>query len=228
MSKPSKPASTMDMAILGLLMNGDVHGYELKKKLGELPGSAISVSFGSLYPALARLERNGSVEAVRTLGLSNPTSPMTGALSGELAAFRTAASVVDNDVLAKASRERGRRGKKVYRITDGGRDRLVGLLLNESDDDRAFNLRVAFARHLEPQQRKLMFETRRHQLTGRLRDLTERTTPRSSDPFLSSLEEHDITTLNSTITWLDTLLERTAVEPFGTTVLNSTTGGTRQ
>jgi DNA-binding PadR family transcriptional regulator len=55
----------IDLAILGLLKEQDLHGYELRKRLAELPGARSGVvSFGSLYPALARLERLGLVKAV--------------------------------------------------------------------------------------------------------------------------------------------------------------------
>src|SRR5580692_8888230 len=50
----------LELAILGLLKEQDLHGYELKKRLAETLGPAsTAVSFGSLYPALARLERAG-------------------------------------------------------------------------------------------------------------------------------------------------------------------------
>ncbi|HLH99629.1 MAG TPA: PadR family transcriptional regulator [Acidimicrobiales bacterium] len=51
----------LDLAILGLLKEQDLHGYELKKRLSDTLGLASGVSFGSLYPALARLERAGAV-----------------------------------------------------------------------------------------------------------------------------------------------------------------------
>lgn len=221
MSRPSKPASVMELAILGLLMDDDLHGYELKKRLAELPGAGINVSFGSLYPALARLERAGSVSAVRQSGAVSPASPMTGALSGELAAFRSRGRTTE------PTRERGRRGKKVYRITVPGRVRLTELLLDDTDDDRAFNLRVAFASHLEPEQRRTMLSTRREQLAERLRELSARPTPSKSDPFLLSLEEHDMASLNRDITWLDALLDSTIDDNEQGDVLNpTTTGGT--
>src|SRR6478735_3527036 len=49
-------ASLLELAILGLLKEQELHGYELKKRLAETLGQFSGVSFGSLYPALARLE----------------------------------------------------------------------------------------------------------------------------------------------------------------------------
>ena len=67
----------IDLAILGLLTEQELHGYELKKRLGELLARRASVSFGSLYPALARLEAQGCVKAVEQRTVV-PSAPMTG------------------------------------------------------------------------------------------------------------------------------------------------------
>ncbi|MBK5092906.1 MAG: helix-turn-helix transcriptional regulator [Actinobacteria bacterium] len=50
------------MAILGLLKERPMHGYELKKRLSYMLGHFWTVSYGSLYPALKRLERAGDIE----------------------------------------------------------------------------------------------------------------------------------------------------------------------
>ncbi len=56
----------LDFAILGLLRDGPRHGYELKRALGDL--GFWQVSFGSLYPALRRLEKQGQIEATKGEG----------------------------------------------------------------------------------------------------------------------------------------------------------------
>jgi DNA-binding PadR family transcriptional regulator len=52
----------LELAILGLLKERPVHGYQLKKHLSDTLGSFWQVSYGSLYPALKRLQREGAVE----------------------------------------------------------------------------------------------------------------------------------------------------------------------
>jgi DNA-binding PadR family transcriptional regulator len=52
----------LELAILGLLKESSMHGYQLKKRLSETLGSFWQVSYGSLYPALKRLQRQGAVE----------------------------------------------------------------------------------------------------------------------------------------------------------------------
>jgi DNA-binding PadR family transcriptional regulator len=54
----------LELAILGLLKDRAVHGYQLKKHLADTLGSFWQVSYGSLYPALKRLQRQGAVEMI--------------------------------------------------------------------------------------------------------------------------------------------------------------------
>src|SRR5580700_9663609 len=97
----------LELAILGLLKEQELHGYELKKRLSDRLGFGSGVSFGSLYPALARLERAGAVKAVEASGSVGTMIPLTGSLGGELAAYRV-----------RKTATRGSRGKKVYGITE--------------------------------------------------------------------------------------------------------------
>src|ERR1700733_6716880 len=53
----------LDMAILGLLEERDLHGYEIRRQLRDNLGILANVSFGSIYPALTRLEKAGAVMA---------------------------------------------------------------------------------------------------------------------------------------------------------------------
>lgn len=53
----------LEVAILGLLKQQPMHGYQLSRELGDSLGGSWRVSYGSLYPTLRRLERDGSVEA---------------------------------------------------------------------------------------------------------------------------------------------------------------------
>jgi DNA-binding PadR family transcriptional regulator len=54
----------LELAILGLLKERAMHGYQLKKRLAETLGSFWQVSYGSLYPALRRLQTDGAVEMI--------------------------------------------------------------------------------------------------------------------------------------------------------------------
>ena len=54
----------LELAILGLLKERSMHGYQLKKRLSETLGPLFPVSYGALYPALKRLKAEGAVEEV--------------------------------------------------------------------------------------------------------------------------------------------------------------------
>jgi DNA-binding PadR family transcriptional regulator len=193
----------LELAILGLLKEQELHGYELKKRLTEAFGPLSSVSFGSLYPALARLEAAGAVKAVEAHEGKTAPIPMTGSLGGELAVFR-----------ARRAATRGSRGKKVYGITERGEELFDELLATEaqssSEDDRAFSLKLAFARYLPADARLGMLERRRAQLVERLNRLRAavRTGRERLDNYSRSLMEHSTEATERDISWLDDLIEQ--------------------
>jgi len=51
----------LEFAILGLLHEAPMHGYELRKRLYEMLGTLRTFSYGSLYPTLRRLLRAGLI-----------------------------------------------------------------------------------------------------------------------------------------------------------------------
>jgi DNA-binding PadR family transcriptional regulator len=53
--------AVLELAILGLLYEAPVHGYELRKQLSMRLGGLRVFSYGSLYPALRRLTRAGLI-----------------------------------------------------------------------------------------------------------------------------------------------------------------------
>ncbi|HET6811701.1 MAG TPA: PadR family transcriptional regulator [Acidimicrobiales bacterium] len=190
----------LELAILGLLKDQELHGYELKKRLGETLGPLSRVSFGSLYPALRRLARSGAVEVVEGAEPSPVGVPSAGSLAGELAAFR-----------ARRSPGRETRGRKVYRITADG-EALFSRLLAEADgpdDDRAFNLRLAFARHLAADERLGMLERRRAHLVERLvrAQAAVRAGRERWDRYARSIAEHSTEATERDISWIDRLIE---------------------
>jgi len=52
----------IEIAVLGLLKEQPMHGYQLSQELADQQGGLFRVSFGSLYPTLRRLERDGAIE----------------------------------------------------------------------------------------------------------------------------------------------------------------------
>jgi DNA-binding PadR family transcriptional regulator len=185
----------LDLAILGLLRDGDRHGYELRKQLGELLGARGAMSFGSLYPALNRLERNGLVKAVEANRKAAPV-PSSGSLAGELAAFRA----------RRAATAAGGRSKKVYGITEAGDAHLRTLLAEPAADERTFAVQVAFCRVLPPADRLALFERRRRQLATELDSAPAPAATTRLDHYLRALRDRDTRNLTHDLAWLDELI----------------------
>ena len=59
-----RKAATLELAVLGLLQESPLHGYELRKRLNLLFGWTRLLSYGSLYPALKRMLRAGWITEV--------------------------------------------------------------------------------------------------------------------------------------------------------------------
>jgi DNA-binding PadR family transcriptional regulator len=53
----------LELAVLGLLKEQPMHGYQLSRELTESLGGLWRVSYGSLYPTLRRLERDRAIES---------------------------------------------------------------------------------------------------------------------------------------------------------------------
>jgi DNA-binding PadR family transcriptional regulator len=182
-----KPPGVLEMPVLGLLKERDMHGYELRKQLGAMLGPFWQVSWGSLYPTLRRLAKAGAVETVDV--------PAPRRRAG-----RTTKSVGS-----------GRR-KTVYRITPKG-EALFSTMLEETGaaiDTEHFTLRLAFFRYLRPEERLALLERRRAylqeklaQLKANLREYRERI-----DSYALSLQNHDLLSTESDIKWIEELITK--------------------
>ncbi len=186
----------LDLAILGLLEERELHGYEIRRRLREHLGLLANVSFGSIYPALSRLEAAGAVEVIQEPPAATPSVPPTGSLSGELAVLRA----------RRRNAPRARRSRKVFRITAEGRRMFTELLSNGSADDaRSFGLRLAFARHLAPQARLSLLERRRALLLERIEE-ARAAGDGDLDVYARSVVEHTAEGLDRDVAWLDRLI----------------------
>ena len=198
----------LELAILGLLKEQPLHGYELKKRLGETLGFLWGVSYGSLYPALRRLERAGAIEIVAPGPAPAPVPmPATGSIDGETAAAK-------GRRLPKPTR----RTRKQYRLTSRGDELFAELLTGDdapgADEERAFALKFAFCRHLASDARLALLERRRAELQERLAQ-ARGTTPRRGDRYIRSLAEHRTESTARDLAWLDGLIaaERRSAHP---------------
>ena len=199
-----KQTGMLDLAVLGLLKERAMHGYELRKQLSAMLGPFWQVSWGSLYPTLRRLAKAGAVEK-----LAEPRPTRRPARS-------TAAK---KDKAAKSSTLSSGRRKNVYKITPSG-EQLFTSILEETAaavDAEHFTLKLAFFRYLQPEMRLALLERRRAylqeklaQFKNNLRDYRERI-----DSYTLSLQNHGMAATQSDIEWIDELIsaERAGVRP---------------
>jgi DNA-binding PadR family transcriptional regulator len=196
--------SLLDLSLLGLLADQPLHGYELSKRLRDQGRGA--VSYGALYPALGRLDRKGLVSSAAATAESATTAPMTGSLGAEVARLRRG---VTNPA------GRSKRKRKVYTITDAGRRRLHELLTTSAEDDRTFNLQVAFCERLEPTARLALFSSRRAELAARLANAHTAAGKSASSTtaaegwrnrYRRALRDRDTASIRAELAWLDDLI----------------------
>lgn len=197
----------LELAVLGLLAEHPRHGYDLKKRLSETLGPLWGISFGSLYPALRRLERSGAIVEVdedATGPAPTGTFVPTGSLKGDLAAARL-----------RLRARPTRRTRRAYAITDQGRALFTELLTDESDDDeRAFAVKLLFCRHLDPAGRLAFLERRRAHLTQRL--VAERKPATNTiDRYSRSLLEHRARSTQHDLDWIAELIAEKREEQTG-------------
>ena len=185
----------LDFAILGLLHQSPMHGYELRKQLSQVLGGLRSISYGSLYPALRRMH---------AAGLITTDEPDPGAL-----------------LPADAPPLTGRRGKVVYRITAEGKERFHELASDTGpetyDDGGLFGVHLAFFRHTPDEARLQILEGRRRTVEQQregLRSSLARTRERL-DRYTLELQRHGLESVDREVRWLSELIETERREASG-------------
>ncbi|HEX8346946.1 MAG TPA: PadR family transcriptional regulator [Actinoplanes sp.] len=185
----------LELAILGLLQEAPMHGYELRKELATKLGAIrAAISYGTLYPTLKRLHAAGWIgEAGETSSTDEQVPPLT-----------------------------SRRGRIVYRITAEGKERFAELLAQtgpETYDDAGFGVHFAFFSRTDRATRLRILEGRRRRVEERregLRDVLARATDRL-DAYTLELQRHGLDACEREVRWLEELItnERSGRPPAG-------------
>lgn len=172
----------LEFAILGLLAETPMHGYELRKRLGELLGGLRAFSFGSLYPTLRRLESKGLI--AQSAPLPDVSAPPLS----------------------------GRRARIVYELTPDGKEHFAGLLADVSPtayDDEQFGVHLAFFAKTRADDRLRILQGRRRRVEERREGMTtalHRTAERL-DRYTRELHEHGLEAADREVRWLTELIE---------------------
>ncbi|HZE38874.1 MAG TPA: PadR family transcriptional regulator [Stackebrandtia sp.] len=177
-----KGATVLELAVLGLLHESPMHGYELRKRLTTLLGAfRAAFSYGSLYPTLRRLRERGWI-------------------TEDAATPRTEAPPLT-----------GRRGRISYRLTPEGKERFAELIActgPEAFEDTGFGVHFAFFSRCEPAVRMRVLEGRRRRVEERretLRDTVNRATERL-DAYSLELQRHGLEACEREVRWLNELI----------------------
>ena len=177
----------LEFAILGLLQQAPMHGYELRKELAAVLGGLRSISYGSLYPALKRMQAAGLIAS------DDPTPR----------------SLLPADAPALT----GRRGKVVYAITAEGKERFADLVSQTGpeayDDEGLFGVHLAFFRHTAADVRLRILEGRRRTVErqrDRLMDSLRRTQEKL-DRYTLELQRHGLDSVDREVRWLTELID---------------------
>ncbi len=174
----------LELAVLGLLHESPLHGYELRQRLKATLGTFRAFSFGSLYPTLRRMREAGWI----------------------------AEDEGNADVVAGAPALTGRRGKVVYKLTADGKEKLQELLAEAgpaSWEDETFGVHFAFFSQTAPEVRVRILEGRRSRLEERregARSGLARTRERL-DAYTLQLQEHGLESVEREVRWLTELIE---------------------
>ncbi|AEV89228.1 PadR family transcriptional regulator [Actinoplanes sp. SE50] len=172
----------LELAILGLLQEAPMHGYELRKELATKLGTLrAAISYGTLYPTLKRLKLAGWIsEAVANNNEIVP--PMT-----------------------------SKRGRVVYKITADGKERFSELLATagpETYDDAGFGVHFAFFSRTDRATRLRILEGRRRRVEERregLREILARAADRL-DAYTLELQRHGLDACEREVRWLEELI----------------------
>ncbi|MET8631945.1 helix-turn-helix transcriptional regulator [Streptomyces sp. NPDC004096] len=180
----SRRSGILEFAILGLLRESPMHGYELRKRLNTSLGVFRAFSYGTLYPCLKTLVANGWL-------------------------IEESAGTPD-DVLAAPLT--GRRAKIVYRLTAQGKEHFEELLAQTGPDayeDEHFAARFAFFGQTSRDVRMRVLEGRRSRLEERLEKMRAslaRTRERLDD-YTLELQRHGMESVEREVRWLNELIE---------------------
>ena len=169
----------LEIAVLGLLNESPMHGYELRKRLAVLLGAFRAFSYGSLYPTLRRLSEAGWITEEH-----DETAPATRS-------------------------RRARRVYRLTADGKEHLAELLAEVGPEAFDDEGFGARLAFFAQTRSDVRLRILEGRRRRLEERregMRAALARTRERLVR-YTLQLQEHGLESADREVRWLTELIE---------------------
>jgi DNA-binding PadR family transcriptional regulator len=183
----ARSSTVLEFAVLGLLHDSPLHGYELRKRLNSVLGTFRAFSYGSLYPALKKMVGEGLIVEDADADTS------AGAGRRSRIVYRLTAE-----------------GKE--RFQD-----LVSETGPSAWEDDSFGVHLAFFGRTDADVRLRILEGRRSRLEERLDALkTSLARARDRvDSYTLTLQEHGLDSVEREVRWLNELIEteREGTEP---------------
>ncbi|QIX28494.1 PadR family transcriptional regulator [Nocardioides sp. JQ2195] len=185
----ARRGETIELAVLGLLHESPMHGYELRKRLNLMLGWGRVLSYGSLYPALKKMLRASWIEE-RTV--KNPAAVTT---------------------------RRPRIVYQLTETGDKEFVRLMSEVGPTAWEDDNFDIRFAFFGRTDMEIRLRVLEGRRTRLQERLEKVQSQLqlTQKEMDQYASELQRHGVESVEREVRWLSDLINaerrQQSVEP---------------
>lgn len=176
----TKRGEALEFAVLGLLHESPLHGYELRKRLSGVLGWTRMLSYGSLYPALKKMLRAGWINEQVT-----PLAPgMTASRRQRITYELTAAGDARFSEL----------------MADAG---------PTSWEDDSFDVRFAFFSRTDMETRLRILEGRRTRLEERLAKVQSQLsrTQKEMDAYSAELQRHGVESVQREVSWLSGLID---------------------
>ncbi len=186
-----KEPTVLELAVLGLLHEAPMHGYELRKQLHARLGPLRAFSWGSLYPTLRRLQRAALIIE------QAPAGEERGSWG-----------------------RRGRKVYEITAEGKDRLDELLGEAGPHAYDDDGFGVHLAFFSRTPAEVRMRILEGRRRRVEERREGLRSTLTRAGEqiDRYTRELHRIGLDTTEREVRWLDELIDherslsRTAID----------------
>ena len=179
-------SDVLELAVLGLLHDTPMHGYELRKRLTTVLGPFRALSYGTLYPSLRRLADSGWIVASD-----------------------------EPDDAARAASRRARVVYRLTPAGEERFAALVREAGPASWEDDTFDVRLAFFSRTAAEVRIRILEGRRSRLEERLVQVSSalaRSRERA-DRYTLALQRHGLESVQREVRWLNELISAERSRP---------------
>jgi DNA-binding PadR family transcriptional regulator len=174
----TRRGETLELAVLGLLHENPMHGYELRKQLNVTLGWGRVLSYGSLYPALKKMLKAGWIT-------EHVTAPEAGAGVSRRQRIVYELTPAGDERFAKVMSEAG----------------------PTTWEDDNFDVRFAFFGRTDREIRLRILEGRRARMEERLAQAQQQLArSRETDSYAVELLRHSLESVQREVHWLSSLI----------------------